>query len=114
MDENIEDRNREAMKARRIIDEAVIGFRRWYDTLAVVPTIVSLRDKVETLARNELEKTLGTLNHLSETDKRAVERMTRALVNKILHDPTQFLKKDGCHGDKSVPLDLTRKLFKLD
>jgi glutamyl-tRNA reductase len=48
VDENIEDRNREAMKARRIIDEAVIGFRRWYDTLAVVPTIVSLRDKVET------------------------------------------------------------------
>ncbi|BBO76542.1 glutamyl-tRNA reductase [Desulfosarcina widdelii] len=114
VDENIEDRNREAMKARRIIDEAVIGFRRWYDTLAVVPTIVSLRDKVETLAQNELEKTMGTLSHLSEDDKRAIKRMTHALVNKILHDPTQFLKKDGCHGDKSVSLDLTRKLFKLD
>ena len=114
VDENIEDRNREAMKARRIIDEAVIGFRRWYDTLAVVPTIVSLRDKVETLAQKELEKTMGTLSHLSEADKRAVKRMTHALVNKILHDPTQFLKKDGCHGDKSVSLDLTRKLFKLD
>jgi len=114
VDENIEDRNREAMKARRIIDEAVIGFRRWYDTLAVVPTIVALRDKVETLARKELEKTLGSMSHLPEADKRAVERMTHALVNKVLHDPTQFLKKDGCHGDKSVSLDLTRKLFKLD
>lgn len=114
VDENIEDRNREAMKARRIIDEAVIGFRRWYETLAVVPTIVELRDKVETLARNELEKTLGSMSHLPEADKRALERMTHALVNKILHDPTQFLKKDGCHGNKSVSLDLTRKLFNLD
>jgi glutamyl-tRNA reductase len=114
VDENIEDRQREAIKAQRIIDEAVIGFRRWYDTLEVVPTIVSLRGKVETLARQELEKTLGTLSHLSEDDRRSIERMTSALVNKILHEPTDFLKKDGCQGNKAVFLDLTRKLFKLD
>lgn len=114
VDENIEDRQREAIKAQRIIDEAVIGFRRWYDTLEVVPTIVSLRGKVEAMARQELEKTMGALSHLSENDKRAIERMTGALVNKILHEPTDFLKKDGCHGKKSVSLDLTRKLFNLD
>lgn len=114
VDDNIEDRNREAVKAQRIIDEAVIGFRKWFDTLAVVPTIVSLRGKVETLARLELEKTLGTLSHLAESDKRAIERMTGALVNKILHEPTNFLKKNGCHGDKSASLDLTRKLFNLE
>ncbi|HSO17957.1 MAG TPA: glutamyl-tRNA reductase [Desulfosarcina sp.] len=114
VDENVEDRRREALKAQRIIDEAVIGFRRWYDTLDVVPTIVSLRGKVESLAKNELERTLGSLSHLSEADKQAIERMTGALVNKILHGPTSFLKKNGCHGDKAVSLDLTRKLFKLE
>jgi glutamyl-tRNA reductase len=111
---NIEDRQREAVKAQRIIDEAVIGFLKWYATLAVVPTIVSLRGKVEALARQELEKTMGALNHLSETDKRAIERMTGALVNKILHEPTDFLKRDGCHGNKSAALELTRKLFNLE
>ena len=114
VDDNIEDRQREAVKAQRIIDEAVIGFRRWYETLEVVPTIVSLRGKVETLARQELEKTLGSLGHLSDTDRQAIERMTGALVNKILHEPTNFLKKNGCHGNKAVSLDLTRKLFNLD
>ncbi len=114
VDDNIEDRQREAVKAQRIIDEAVIGFRRWYETLEVVPTIVSLRGKVEHLARQELEKTLGNLGHLSDTDKQAIERMTGALVNKILHEPTDFLKKNGCHGNKTVSLDLTRKLFNLD
>ncbi len=114
VDVNIEDRNREAVKAQRIIDEAVIGFRKWYDTLEVVPTIVSLRGKVESMARRELEKTLGTLSHLSEADKRAIERMTGALVNKILHEPTDFLKREGCHGSKFASLDLTRKLFKLE
>jgi glutamyl-tRNA reductase len=114
VDENIEDRNREAIKARRIIDEAVIGFRRWFDTLDVIPTIVSLRGKLESIAQQELRKTMGTLSHLSSSDKQAIERMTGALVNKILHDPTDFLKRDGCRGDKTVSLDLTRKLFNLD
>lgn len=113
VDDNIEDRNREALKAQRIIDEAVIGFRKWFDTLDVVPTIVSLRGKVESMARQELEKTLGNLSHLSDSDKRAIERMTGSLVNKILHGPTSFLKRDGCRGDKTVSLDLTRKLFNL-
>ena len=93
VDENIEDRQREAVKAQRIIDEAVIGFQKWYETLDVVPTIVSLRGKVEAMANQELDKTLGSLNHISEADKRAIRRMTGALVNKILHDPTHFLKK---------------------
>ena len=114
VDENIEDRNREAVKAQRIIDEAVIGFRKWYDTLEVVPTIVSLRGKVEAIARQELDKTLGPMSHLSDIDKQAIERMTAALVNKILHGPTDFLKNDGCRGNKSAALDLTRKLFKLE
>ena len=114
VDENIDDRNREAVKAHRIIDEAVIGFHQWVDTLKVVPTIVSLRGKVETMARQELEKTLMSLNHLSESDKRTIQRMTGALVNKILHEPTDYLKKDGCRGNKSVALDLTRKLFNLE
>jgi glutamyl-tRNA reductase len=114
VDENMEDRHREAVKAQRIIDEAVIGFRKWYDTLEVVPTIVSLRGKVENMARQELDKTLGVLSHLSDADKRAIERMTGALVNKILHSPTDFLKKDGCYGNKSASLDLTRKLFNLE
>jgi glutamyl-tRNA reductase len=114
VDENKEDRNREAIKAQRIIDEAVIGFRKWYDTLEVIPTIVSLRGKVESMAKQELDKTLAALDHLSEADKKAISRMTGALVNKILHEPTSFLKNDGCYGTKSKSLDLTRRLFNLD
>ena len=37
IDENIEDRNREAVKAERIIDEAVIHFRQWFQNLGAVP-----------------------------------------------------------------------------
>ena len=114
IDNNIESRNKEAIKGERIVDEAVIRFREWYDNMDVVPTIVALRDKMDNIARSEVKKTLQTLNHLSDYDCKAINRMTNALINKILHDPTLLLKRNRSHGDKSVYLDITRKLFKLD
>ena len=102
IEDNIEDRNREAARAERIIDEAVIRFRGWYQSLDVVPTIVALREKMRTIAEGEIRKTLAhSLAHLAEEDAAALRRMSDALINKILHDPTLFLKNDGCRGGKS-------------
>jgi len=114
IEENIEERNREAVKAERIVDEAVLHFRRWFESLDVTPTIVALRSKVQDIAAAETEKTLKGLGHLSEQDRQAIVRMQEAMVNKILHDPTIFLKRNGCHGDNAVYLDVVRKLFRLD
>jgi len=114
IEENIEDRQREAVKAERIIDEAVIQFGQWYRSLDVVPTIKALRAKVEAVARAEIQRTLGQMSHLSENDVQAIEKMVHATINKILHDPTHYLRSNGCQNDRGLSLDLTRKLFKLD
>lgn len=114
IDENVEDRKREAVKAERIVDEAIIRFRQWFESLSVIPTVLALRSKMETIAKTEVQKTLQSLNHLSEDDSQAIHRMANALINKILHDPTLFLKGNGCQGDRSGYLDITRKLFNLD
>lgn len=113
IDDNIEDRQREAVKGERIVDEAVINFRKWYDSLDVVPTIKALRKKLEDIAALEVKKTLQA-GGLSDEGRHAVERMTQAMINKILHDPTDVLKRNGCQGNRSAYLDITRKLFKLD
>ena len=113
VDENIGDRKAEAVKGERIVDEAVIRFREWYDSLDVVPTIVALRSKLEIIARAEVEKTMQS-NSVSGADSQAIQRMTDSIINKFLHDPTLVLKGNGIHRDKSVYLDVARKLFRLD
>ena len=113
IDENIEDRQREAVKGERIIDEAVIRFREWYQGLDVVPTIIALRTKLEAIADIEVKKTLRS-NQLPQQNADAVQKMTHAIINKVLHDPTLFLKKDGMRDDKTLYIDVVRKLFKLD
>ena len=109
IEENIEDRQREAIKGERIVDEAVIR----YADLAVVPTIVALRSKLESIAETEIKKTLQS-NKIPESSLGAIQKMADSFINKIMHDPTLFLKKDSMPGDKSKHIDTVRKLFKLD
>jgi glutamyl-tRNA reductase len=111
---NIEERQQEARRGERIVDGAVVQFRRWFQSLDVVPTVVSLRDKVEEIRQAELKKTFASLTSASEDDKAAIDRLTAALVKKILHDPTVFLKESGHRDKKSLYLDIVRRLFKLD
>ncbi|CAN2041561.1 Glutamyl-tRNA reductase [Candidatus Magnetomoraceae bacterium gMMP-15] len=113
IDENIEERNQEAVKAERIIDEAVIRFREWRESLNIVPTIKDLKKKMEDIARGEIKKTINALSHANEEDYKALERMSHAMINKFLHDPILFLRGNGSHGEMNDYIDITRKLFNL-
>ena len=113
IDENIEDRRKEAIKAERIVDEAVIRFREWYESLNVVPTIVALRNKMQTIAAAELKKTLQS-SKIPEQEAEAIHKMAGSLIKKILHDPTLFLKQQSMRKDNSFYIDAVRKMFKLD
>lgn len=114
VDENIEDRNREAVKGCRIVDEAVISYWKWYESLEAIPTIVALRDKIKQIAEAEITRTLHSMEPLPEKDELALRKMTESMINKILHHPTLYLKENGCKVDKSAAIDMTRKLFHLD
>ncbi|MBW2259528.1 MAG: glutamyl-tRNA reductase [Deltaproteobacteria bacterium] len=112
--ENVEERQQEARRGERIVDGAVVQFRRWFQSLDVVPTVVQLREKMEEIRQAELKKTFASLTSASKEDQAAIDRLTAALVNKMLHDPTVFLKDSGHRDKKSLYVDVARKLFKLD
>lgn len=114
VDENMEDRKREAIKALRLIDEAVIRFRSWLHSLEVVPTIVALRNRIDAIADAEIRRTIQHMGELTDYQHAALLRMKTALSNKMLHYPTLFLKKTGCNTDKTRDIDTVRKLFRLD
>jgi len=114
VEENITERNQEAVKGERIINEAVINFRKWHDSLYIVPTIVALREKIDAISGDEVSKTLKSLKHLSDHDREAIIKMACAIANKFMHDPTIFLKRNGNTEDKPVSVDIVRRLFNLD
>jgi glutamyl-tRNA reductase len=110
---NREDRKREAGKAEHIISEETLKFRHWLETLDVVPTIVALREKAETIRHNELQRTFSQLPELSAKERHAIGVLTGAIVKKLLHDPILFLKKKSNRDSKEVFVDYTQQLFNL-
>ena len=110
--ENREERGREAARAEEIVSEEIESFWRWFENLEVVPTIVGLRDKAARICRRELDRTFGALKHLGEDERKSIEAMAEAIVNKLLHEPIARLKRVQRPDDESVIL--ARRLFGLD
>ena len=52
------------------ISQEVTKFNNWVGTLDAVPTIVEIRKKAENIRKQEIEKTLKKISHLSEDDKK--------------------------------------------
>jgi len=113
VDENVRNRLREAEKAEGIIGEEVLKFAEWYNTLEVVPTIVSLREKAESILHAELERSGSWLRALGEEDRKNVEILATQIINKILHDPVTGLKEESQSNGAMPYVAAIRKLFRL-
>jgi glutamyl-tRNA reductase len=112
--ENTIQRKEEALKAERIVQEEIIRFEKWLKTLDVVPTITALKDKIESIRKNEIEKSLPALGKLTPSQISGIESLTASLADKIMNDPIVVLKGKADGKSRDTYLDITKKLFNLD
>ena len=115
VDINKAERDKEALRAERIVSEETLKFMLWLGSMEVTPTIVAIREKADAIRKAELERTFSGMNNLSDKEKKSIDKMASAMMNKILHHPIVYLKKDDDSiKDKKVKLALIRKFFNLD
>ena len=113
IDANLKERFKEAMRAEQIVDDEVEAFCLKVQTRDVVPTIVQLRDSLEKVRRDEIERNRRHLKDLSPDQQAAVDQITKSIVNKILHPPIEQLKQMA-HDPQGADLaDLIRKIFNV-
>ena len=112
---NKSEREKEAVKATRIVDEETLKFERWFTGLAVTPTIQALKEKVDSIGQMELDKTLARMPDIADPERKNLEKMVAAITTKILHDPLMYLKSESCAGRDNSDLKVTtvRELFGL-
>jgi len=116
-EENLQERASEAEKAEGIVLEEVQSFVRWLGSLEQVPTITALRQHFEEIRRREMEKSLGgSLKDLSAEQRAAVQDMTTAMINKMLHGPISQLRKSSPEEleDPTLYVAALKKLFDLE
>lgn len=112
VDSNLERRKAEIPKVTNIIREEIVAFFHWHNSLAVGPTIHDLRDALESIRKEEVEK---NINRFAQQDRELVELVTKRIVNKILHQPVTTLKhgaENGARGGETLSrIKALRELF---
>jgi glutamyl-tRNA reductase len=113
IDANLKERMKEASRAEEIIDSEVEAFCRKMQSREVVPTIVQLREGLEKLRREEIERNRRYLKDLSAEQQEAIDHITKSVVNKILHTPIEELKKMAHDPSGSDFADIVRRIFNI-
>ncbi len=113
--QNQESRRQMAMEAEVILDQEVEAFDLWWRSLETVSTISDLRDKVEAIRTQEMEKALSRLgSEFAEKHQEVIEALTRGIVNKILHDPMVQLRAQQDIEARRRAMQTLRVLFNLE
>jgi glutamyl-tRNA reductase len=107
--ETLASRRCEAERAERIVAEEADRFRDWQASLDVVPAITSLRARAEEIRAAELDRA-----KLNDSERRAADSVTAAVLNKLLHLPTIRMKEAAAAADGVIYADAVRHLFGLE
>ena len=110
---NLRERKRQAQQAESLVEREVAKFADRLRSLEVVPTIVSLREKLEEIRRAELDRTLARLPAADEVTRQALEALSQGIVNKILHAPTVKLRDSSKAGHGHRWIEVISELFGL-
>jgi glutamyl-tRNA reductase len=102
-------RQAEARKAEGIIEEEIQHFATWLGSLEVLPTIAALRARAAEIADQVVRENAGRWESASPRDLERIDALARAIVNRVLHDPTARMKElrdDRVHARMALVRDL--------
>jgi glutamyl-tRNA reductase len=109
---NVDIRTGEIPRAEEIVEEEIHRFARWLGQLEALPTVSALRELGNALVEQVLAENAGRWESASPRDQARVEAIARAVMNRLLHEPTIRLRSLG-EERSHASLELVRELFGL-
>jgi len=109
---NRKEREKEVEKAMQIVDDEMENLRTRWQSLEAKPTITALKRRAEAIRQRQVQLGLKKLTSLTQEEQQAIDTMTKALVNKLLHNPIKCLRENGYKNGEVNRL--VHELFDLD
>jgi glutamyl-tRNA reductase len=109
----MEGRRQEVAAVREIIAEELDRHLEALAAREAAPLIASLRGRADQVRRGELERFRAKLDRLGPAEQESVEALTKAIVNKLLHEPTVALKQAAGSPKGERLAEALRTLFEL-
>ena len=103
----------EAAKVGHIVAEEVGRYSEEAVARQAAPLVAQLHEMADGVRQGELERFARKLASLDERERTTVEALTRAIVAKLMHEPTATLKRDAGTPRGERNADAVRDLFDL-
>lgn len=111
VESNKKQRERESAWAEEIVRQEAQKMMRRLASRDVAPTILALEKRLSVIRERELERFRGRMSTMSPVQREAVDELTQAILNKILHGPITELKTTAGHAERGTLAQTLRKIF---
>lgn len=111
---NMEMRRAEAAKIEVMIQEEMDAFHTWLKTLGVRPAIRALQEKSNAIHEETMESLFNKLPELDERQRKVIRRLTKSIVNQMMHDPINRIKEMTGGKQGGEALDYFSQIFALE
>lgn len=99
---------------RRFIEEEVADFRRWAQSLELVPVIAAFRQHAEQIKRARLDVALERLSGLTPSQKKQVRVLATTITDEFVHEPIESLNAQAGSAKSREYARMLQELFALE
>lgn len=111
---NLQERKVAAEKIELMIEEEIVQFKQWINTLGVVPVIAALRNKALTVQAETMESIERKMPNLTERERKVLNKHTKSIINQLLKDPIVKVKELSAEPNAQESLELFKKIFNIE
>ncbi|WP_047758121.1 glutamyl-tRNA reductase [Geobacillus sp. ZGt-1] len=111
---NLAERQKAAARIETMMEAELVAFSQWLQTLGVVPVIAALREKALAIQAETMKSLERKLPHLSERDRKVLNKHTKSIINQLLRDPILQAKELAAGPNAGEALELFMKIFNIE
>ncbi|RFB17707.1 glutamyl-tRNA reductase [Bacillus sp. HNG] len=111
---NLQERKVAAEEIELMIENEIIEFKNWLNTLGVVPVISALRNKALAIQAETMESIERKMPNLTERERKVLNKHTKSIINQLLRDPILQAKELAAQPNADETLSLFMKIFDIE
>lgn len=111
---NLEMRRAEAAKIEVMVESEMEQFYQWLKTLGVRPVIRALQEKASSIHEETLHSLFNRLPDLDEHQRKVIRKLTKSMLNQMVHDPINRIKEMAVQKQGNEALDMFADIFSLE
>ncbi|MGN8645675.1 glutamyl-tRNA reductase [Gracilibacillus sp. HCP3S3_G5_1] len=114
VDANLEARKEAAETIELWIEEEIVAFNEWLQTLGVVPVITALREHALSIQQETMKSIERKMPNLTERERKVLNKHTKSIVNQLLKQPILQAKEFAGQKNADQALALFMQIFDIE